>query len=732
MLAVCNCNAKSSKGDKTPVTTQPTPSPTSPITSVPTSAPVQVIDSSDENETITLPLTPVFVIFESSEDGAAIAIDRNKIQQTTETHIKDYTDLLTKEDPVRATFEDIDITVDIRTRSTRRTLRSLQETGTIAEIGGSFIFDKNGAPNADLVQIFQNKAFADDSFLSSLKSTIDGDGDATVTIASEMPADLNNTKRIGGKNKTGGAVGGTVAAFAAVGVVAFVFMQYKKRKASKSYEAAQSFEAPQVFVETGKGEDGNEHFEAVMSPTFSIEESAKSENMGYVMPQGSRVKSFTSRKSAASVTGAADYDDTYSFDGSTALGQNPNPGDKMLGQVLAMNTYTPASDVTYWKDEGSPGEPKMILVSSNMNSAIGDEESVFTHNNDDGFDSPNILGERSVSRNNMMKESYSAHGRSLSIGDKHNFIAMDNNHSGDKRGDESSSDGIEVAIDGNSEADSESLFGDINPDVLVKPATEPSTLTKTLHFEPSKKMDFTVNIVETEDAQNDKPVLKKTLRPWSNRQVQRMEENHKVTITTVASTPTLVKNHYPTQSAQRALADDSSNDDDSYSSYFSTDNEEDDISKLLHDAKKNANRKGNSQAKPISQNNRVSSNSVKFPIRTPLPLQQQRASPKTPTSAQTWGSSLQQQRASPKTPTSAQTWGSSSTLSATKKKELSETMKSKGISTTNYAAEARKNRMARRATNNDDLRLGEELNKDSISNQVASLRRARLQQRTRM
>jgi hypothetical protein len=59
-------------------------------------------------------------------------------------------------------------------------------------------------------------------------------------------------------------------------------------------------------------------------------------------------------------------------------------------------------------------------------------------------------------------------------------------------------------------------------------------------------------------------------------------------------------------------------------------------------------------------------------------------------------------------------------------------MKSKGISTTNYAAEARKNRMARRATNNDDLRLGEELNKDSISNQVASLRRARLQQRTRM
>jgi len=62
------------------------------------------------------------------------------------------------------------------------------------------------------------------------------------------------------------------------------------------------------------------------------------------------------------------------------------------------------------------------------------------------------------------------------------------------------------------------------------------------------------------------------------------------------------------------------------------------------------------------------------------------------------------------------------------------TAKEKGISTTNYAAVARRNRLNRMAnTRNQTAMSGRSeeggIGKESLSNQVASLRRARLQQR---
>jgi len=662
-------------------------------------------------------------------DGANI--DWGNIRDTTETHIEDYiTTRLDITDPIRSTFREIDITVEEMGESASRKHRSLQETeatAATAKIGGSITLYEidGGGSDADtvenfLVNNFQQEAFADE-FLSGLKSAIGNDATAIVSITSEVPIGENvEEPERKGSRKTTDAVTGVLSSFAIAGVVVFAYIQYKKRKLGNMYKPAAPFEAPKVLVETEKGEDGDENFEAVisptltavMSPTFSIQGSAKSESNGFTMPQGSRVKNFTSKKSDMSVAG--DYDDAYSLDGSTALGHNPNPGDKMLGQVLAMSSYTPASDVTCLNGDGSPGKPNIIRVASKMHPALGDEESVFTYSNDYScFDSPSVLGEMSVSGNSMMSERFNAHGRSLTIGGRKSLKGMHTAPGGDKPGDESSTDGIEVAIDRHSEADSESVFSGIDPKATKKPPTP----TKTLNFNLRSKDEFKVNVVETEYAHEEKPtatepvLLKKAFRPWSNRQVQRVEEHHKVTITTAPSTQTLVKTHYPTQAAQRALADDSSNDGDSYSSYFSTDNEEDDISKLLRDAKKDDSRKGNTRVKQKPQN-KGSSNSVIFPIRASLPLQQQRAGPIAPSSAQGWRSS--------------------STLSPTKKRELNDTIKSKGISTTNYAAEARRNRMARRTTNADSLEQSEETNKDSISNQVASLRRARLQQRTRM
>ena len=60
---------------------------------------------------------------------------------------------------------------------------------------------------------------------------------------------------------------------------------------------------------------------------------------------------------------------------------------------------------------------------------------------------------------------------------------------------------------------------------------------------------------------------------------------------------------------------------------------------------------------------------------------------------------------------------------------------SNGISPSNYAAEARRNRLARLSNkgNRHENPLEQSRNtRESISNQVASLRRARLQQRTRL
>ena len=60
-----------------------------------------------------------------------------------------------------------------------------------------------------------------------------------------------------------------------------------------------------------------------------------------------------------------------------------------------------------------PEKPNMVRVVLKMNSAFGDEESVFTYSNDYSFDSPSpgILRVLIVSGNSMMSESFSAYGR---------------------------------------------------------------------------------------------------------------------------------------------------------------------------------------------------------------------------------------------------------------------------------------------------------------------------------
>ena len=747
LLLIAVCTAKKDKEiDK--VTLAPAPAPVQAPVEPPTKAPVQAPANAPDGPsdgTVTMKLKKLIVKFESN-DGSPIIIDRKGIEQLAEDYLSEYiTESLDKEDPIRDAFKEADITVEVA--SARRKLRSLQQTGAVAEIGGSITFDEDGAPDASTVEDLQEKVFTQSWLQSELKAM--ASGDPTVTV---LPTNGEEETLGGGGNKTGGAVGGVVGAFAFVGVAAFAFMQYKKRKTGKGDICDASYDAPEVFVGAEYGKDGDEHFEAVMSPTFSLQESARSVKSaravrkGYTMPRATRVNSFTSKKSGMSVGG--DYDDTYSLDGSTALGHNPNPGDKMLDQVLAMSNYTPASDITCLNDGTSTGKTTTVLVHvvSKMTSALGDDESAFPHSNDYEFDSPSVLGGgMSVSANSMMSENVRSNGRSLTIGEKKNFNASDNNVGGDLSDDESSADGIEVAIDRLSEADSESVFGDIDTPEVPAPATRPTlaiaavkkifTPTETLNFVSKSEEDFKVNIVETENAkkptsmpipavmEEEEPVASmKSLIPWSSRQVQRVEQNHKVTITTEPSAPTWVKSHYPTQAAQKALADDSSQDDDSYSSYYSSGNEEEAVSKLLRAAKERGRQPGRQpidrtqqkpiQQKPTQQNTKanepaakrnVVSSNVNFPIRSPPPVQHHQAT-------------------SPSLSFSAKSTGSPTLKSPYE-------LKSKGISNTNYAAEARRNRIARRTTKDDDPR--EDAGKESISNQVASLRKARLQQRSR-
>jgi hypothetical protein len=405
-----------------------------------------------------------------------------------------------------------------------------------------------------------------------------------------------------------------------------------------------------------------------------------------------------------------------------ALGQKPNLGDQMLGQVLAMSSYTPASEDSNLNSEISPGKPRMILVGSN--------NSIDTYDKDCSFDSPSVMGGVSVSGNSMMSESITAHGRTLTIGNRQSFVNLNSSSKEEIPSDDSSGDGIEVAIDAVSNLDVGSLSNGVltkNESLATPTRTAPGENTSsfspartTLNFSPKEKEDYKVNIVETEQALRSNSRIRKEDSKkktyYGNRQVQRVEEKHKVTITTESSNPTLVRSSFPVQSA-RAFTSEDANDDDSYSSYYSSENEEEAISALLRSAREQVNQQNSSNSEVVTTFNENKTNVVTksskpaarngmFPVR----IAQQYPSHRTPTKSSSTDSFY---------------------LASSRKLHVENAIKSKGISTTNYAAEARRNRMARNAVSSNKARRGDEGNELSIANQVASLRKARLQQQTR-
>jgi hypothetical protein len=759
------CSAKAGKFPTPPPTKAPfkaptTNAPTIAPTKVPTKQPSTSSPVPNDAEMKEFDFETFYVMFNS--DDESFSIDKKALKAATEKYWKAFIQI---QDDVALSnaFISSDVTVvdavSGRPERSRGLLRRLEGIGAVAELGGVVTFDESATISQEQVVDLQNEAFNSDGYIAALS----GLAAASATVSNEIPSSqIPGTQTIGG----GGTAGLVIGSFAAIGLVAFAFVKYKRRKTDDSAKSKATYQIPEVVVEEGK-DGGIESFEAVMaSPTFSIQDTVKpddSAKKGFEMPWTTKVKSFSKRGRSMSVSRHSGHDDfdTYSLDGSTALGKNPNPGDKMLGQVLAMSNYTPESDISFLNKDASTDRPaRVIRVGSKLN---GEDGSVYTHSNEFNFDSPSVLGSVtagvSLASTSMMSESLTTHGRSLTISEKR-LASQQNSQKEERKDDEYSVDGIEVTINKQSGYGSDSVnstddvWDNVAPpvDQKQKQVNHPpevaiqNTPTRKLAFAPKRDKQIGVNIVETEQANSRKSELKpmhdnKNKRAGTGitwKQVQRVEKHHKVTITTEASSTSLVRSKFPVQAAagsnqysklhdipkdRSLLENDSSHDDNSYSSYFSSSDEGDDISALLRGVEGEKTVKQKSQENYVAQTkknrqnlarndtaieSRVAVKNGVFPIRTP-----------------------EQRRISPRSPSSGNSKGNAA-ISPYKQQEVNETIRSKGISTTNYAANARRNRMARKAeSNNVDRFSHEEKGKASISNQVASLRRARLQQRSR-
>lgn len=327
------------------------------------------------------------------------------------------------------------------------------------------------------------------------------------------------------------------------------------------------------------------------------------------------------------------------------------------------------------------------------------------------------------------------------IGDRQSIAQLKSRSVNDRLDDDSSGDGIEVAIDRECHADTAYVSKDIDDiqETLSTPTRTPpgqSTSSFTparqlLNFSPmsSSKESYKVNIVETEQAQNSKTDgrnidPKPKLPKGVNRQVQRVEENHKVTITTEASNPTLVRSSFPIQSARnQELIGPSKDDDDSYSSYYSSEDEQEAISTLLRNAREQVHQQNSSK-------NITSSSSRINPVQSRVVKERLPDKDKQAMMNQSFPLRIAQQY-----PTNRNTSKPSSMdafhAASSKKKEIEHTIKAKGISTTNYAAEARRNRMARKAVSGNGFRNRDD-DEQPVAKQISSLRKARLQQSARL
>lgn len=675
------------------ITSSPTASPitSAPVASSPVSSPVDQPSAVAELTSASFEIKPYYIKFESNSLDP-IVVNKEKLKETTEDQIKDYIEALPSDDVARTSFDDVKVIVKLSNE--RRRLRMLASTQT-AEISGRIDFEGDTLPDKARVATILDQALKDSSFPLEVSRQGVTEGNTFVSVASEQ--EKPETETIGGKGNNGKTIGGIVGAFAVVGVAAFAFMQYKRRRIAKDDE---SYHAPKVYVEAERNSEG-ENFEIGLSPTFSVQESAiagsSSKKKGFSMPMSTKVSSF-------SVAGNDDDFDAYSFDGSTGLGDNPNLGEQKLGEVLAMSGYTPS--------------PVEVGATPSI-AGVKDDASAFTFSKDYSFDSPSYFGGQSMAGQSMMSESIVTNGHSMTISEKKNTPKLTDNNNSDAES--SVADGIEIEMEHPSDCDSESIFEGIQKETLSskKEVPKSQTPTKKLDFETTSS-NFKVNICETETdpvvnrtTQNFKAKAQKESKPlvesdnsvfsnlpkfapmpWTNRQVQKVEEKHKVTITTEQSQPTFVRSQLPIQSATRPPP---KKDDDSYSSYFSSDDEEGDVEKLLNEARGD-----------------LRKNDVKKQTSTPTSSSMRNTNPGY-TSRVAYNRPFNQAMTSQPIQQQMQT--------------------SNAISPSNYAAEARRNRLARLSNkgNRHENPVEQSRNtRESISNQVASLRRARLQQRTRL
>ena len=755
----------------------------------PTKAPVKAPSSIDSTAglEVTFNLQTFLIKFESASDSDSYSINEKDLESVTEGHFATY--IGSQEKGIKDAFVRSIISVKMQSNRRTRSLRYLEGNEVVAEVGGAVTF-KNGdgqSPSItqDLVTNMQTQAF-NEEYASALTDMTKGKASATVVISEtsipntspdNVPVGNKNGNDSGNGNGNGGRIAGSfIGSLAAICLLGGLFVKHKKRKISNKTATKSEYHVPEVIVREGGEETGVESFEAVMSsPTFSIQQDAKHDKKGFKMPLATRVRSLSAKRTGVSVTGsvvsasAHDDLDTYSLDGSMALGKNPNLGDKMLGQVLAMSNYTPASNVTCLNHNQnhnptptSNGRPTHIVRVISKHSINGDDVSVFTYSNEcDTSVLGSVMDGVNLTNTSMMSETLTTHGRPLSKDERESPQAQDGNMK-----DECETDEVEATIDRPLEAGSDSeesadCFDNLTPAPIIaenmpdEKIIEAKSPTRKLIFEPIRKAwsDFGVNILETEKAGPIMiPIEKKSevqLKPpdyWNEgkiggaqKQVQRIEKQHKLTITTKASRTSIVKSKYPIQAqskstskksemnrvnwnteGQSLLDEDSSYDGDSYSSYYSSGDDDDDVVKRKRNIQTNLSRRlpsikiqhKNLERESIANKRRAVVTNGVFPIRPP---------------EQSWNA--------PRSPTSICSKGSRgiATIYPHKQQEVNETIRSKGISTTNYAATARRNRMARKMSSSNGDRLSvEDDGKDSISNQVASLRRARLQQRTRI
>ncbi len=483
--------------------------------------------------------TPFYVTFyNDGSDNKMDVVDAemmNSLKRATEEYFDAF--INDRSIPEGEFFRSIEVTISIvdsrrrlRRRNRRRT-RELNETsegGQTLEITGVVAFDPVGVPPPIRMDELRDEAFLGVEYSNALEKEGVYGNDVRAIISSTDPRDnINNSPDNKGEGANGqqdnqvseteivnatdnvntnqsknvvNTIVPILVVLIAGSIAALLFVQYKRRKVVREGKLSSSrgtssaknendeYSMPHVIIEEG-GEGGVGTSSAAGGESSGFELMSPSMTTTYSIQDSwyqNRNKSTVSR-SRRSIGTTDDHDDldAYSLDGSSGLGQTPNQGDRMLGQVLAMGEYIPANRLDLegsghhvdasaeYSDAAASRKPALIRVVSTLSSNHHGEEddpSVFTYSNDYCYDqeTTSVLGGESLGGNSMMSETLSVYGRKMTIGDTHamqrqlghNRVVSDLNSI-----DGTSTNGIEIMVD-NENGEYDAHNGPANQDTL--------------------------------------------------------------------------------------------------------------------------------------------------------------------------------------------------------------------------------------------------------------------------